>query len=86
MHIVKKMVSETVSEHFNSYFSKCSILYIHICMYIYNFCFFFFFYFCDLKTASRVDKAGKAPLIPCDVPLASGPVDNIHLQLSYFGL
>ena len=46
----------------------------------------FFFYFCDLKTASRVDKAGKAPLIPCDVPLASGPVDNIHLQLSCFGL
>ena len=70
-----------MSEHFNSYFSKCSILYIHICIYIYN--------LYDLKTASRVDKTGKASLIPCDVPLASGPVDNIHLQLSavsYFGL
>lgn len=43
----------------------------------------------DLKTASRVDKTGKVTLIPCNVLLASGPVDNIHLQLSavsYFEL
>ena len=58
-----------------------NIVYTHMYIYIYN--------LYDLKTASRVDKTGKASLIPCDVPLASGPVDNIHLQLSavsYFGL